>query len=50
MLPVSTELDFLGIFPENHSFQGRERQICFKLAYSAELKKYIYLSKDNQLC
>jgi hypothetical protein len=39
-----------GILPTSESFQGGERFILFKLAYSAELKKYMYPSKENPRC
>jgi hypothetical protein len=36
------------ILPSNQSFQDEKGSFCSKLAYTAKLKKNMYLSKEKQ--
>jgi hypothetical protein len=47
---VRIDLVLKGIVPANQNFQRGERLNFSKYAYSAKVKKHMYLSKENYLC
>jgi hypothetical protein len=48
--PVRIELFIKEYFLQLRSFKLEIGNVCSKEAFLAELKKYMYLSKENHLC